>query len=204
MSGNDERRGPGWKPAVLVGGGAIALVLLVVWLVGGPTQVPVVPPPQTSTEPPEVAPPNWDASLPPPSTTVITAFPTPSSKLLTDGGDWSMFQLEDGAYVPVPPGWDGANPIASQLPPQTGETPQWKIAKTQRILELTGERAGRVEKEIADLEKAGKKDEAAEKKVLLGRLKLQMEEMRNEIKGYEAQIDAGTWDVATTQETPGG
>ncbi|HEU4409866.1 MAG TPA: hypothetical protein VFS43_31725 [Polyangiaceae bacterium] len=80
---------------------------------------------------------------------------------------------------------DAENPA---IEPELPQTPEWKMGKTQQILRVVEARAARVEAEIGALEAEGKAAEAAERRVLLGRLRKQTEKMRAEIGRYTEQI----------------
>ena len=124
-----------------------------------------------------------------------SAQPSSTSPIIraTDGG-MDLFQMPDGALIPVPPGFSASTPFASAAPPELPQTPEWKLEKTQRILTLVTDRAARTEKEADELDRAGKTKEAAEKRVLLTRLKVQIADMNKEVKEYQGQIvaDGGT------------
>lgn len=64
------------------------------------------------------------------------------------------------------------------------QTPAWKGEKTRAILQVVSGRVQRVEKEAAELERAGDVQGAASKLVLLARLKRQISTMSDEIVAY--------------------
>ncbi|HEU4536427.1 MAG TPA: hypothetical protein VFS00_20020 [Polyangiaceae bacterium] len=82
-------------------------------------------------------------------------------------------------------------PIAPELP----KTPAWRMEKTRIILRAVERRAERLQAEITALDAGGKKAEADEKRVLLGRLQKQVAKMNADIAGYAEQIAAGKGDV---------
>jgi len=64
------------------------------------------------------------------------------------------------------------------------QTPEWKTEKTRAISRVVSARAERVEKELAELERAGKVERAAKQRVILARLRQQLTAMDDEIAGY--------------------
>lgn len=86
-----------------------------------------------------------------------------------------------------PPPLDGSGLYTA--PPQKPITPEWELEKTKVALAGVQARSSRLEKEIADLERAGKSQEAAEKKILLKRLNAQIASMHAEMEQFK--IDAG-------------
>ncbi len=178
-----------WRPAAIVVGGTILLIGGIILLVGNPTAVehpetgvaPTATPIATTAVPTVQEPvlPRVDASVAPDS----------------DIEDVKIYfiTLPDGFQIPLPPGVTDAQ-ILPEPDAEQAQTLEWKRDKVIRIHTVVTERVGRVEKEIADLEKDGKKEQAAEKKILLARLKKQLGDMKTEIKGYEDQItqDGGT------------
>ncbi len=176
---------------LLVGGTVLVLVLVVL-----ATRRTEGPREQTVTDAAPAS--SADAtSIPaaplPPSGAQTAAAPVASIER-TDAGDF--FLMPDGALVPVPPGFSASTPFADAAPPELPQTPEWKLEKTERILELVTERADRLEKEISAMEKAGSTD-LAQKRVLLTRLRGQIASMKKEIQGYKDQIaaDGGTMDA---------
>jgi type IV secretory pathway VirB10-like protein len=67
---------------------------------------------------------------------------------------------------------------------ESDQTPAWKGEKTRAILQVVSSRVERVEKEAAELERAGDAGAAASKQVLLTRLKRQILAMNDEIVAY--------------------
>lgn len=182
-----------WRPAAMLVGGALAAVGLLAFLLrpgDPPAPLPVTSAPVATTT--TTAPPVLDATAP-------IAPPTASAsndKLVwnEDAGVY-MLRLDNGELLPLPPGVTSAS-VVPQLPAEKPQTPEWKLEKTQRIFSLVDDRRARVEKDADDLEKAGKKQEAAEKRILAMRLKKQMESMKAEMGDYQKQIlaDGGTFD----------
>lgn len=166
---------PGWVPAaVMVGAAILAVVVLAVFL-GRNVQTPAMAEPSpsvASSSPPDAA----------PETTPAIA---ESAKPIDAGADAPSIDADDEP----PPPWmvdeDAGNP---EIKPELAQTPEWKIGKTQRILDVVGRRVARTEKEIEALDAQGKKAEADEKRVLLSRLKKRMDVMKKDIAGYEKQI----------------
>lgn len=174
-----------WRPAAIVVGGTVLLIGGILALVGNPTTVeqPEAGPLPTATATATAT----TIAMP----TIDPVIPTVDASASADGDieDVKIYFLElpDGVKIPLPPGVTDAQ-IMPELDAELPQTPEWKREKVMRIHTVVGERVGRVEKEIADLEKQGKTEEAKEKKILLGRLKKQLADMKTEIKGYEGQI----------------
>jgi hypothetical protein len=109
----------------------------------------------------------------------------------------------NAASVPLPPG-DVVAGKPSVAPSDTGGpvknsiTPDWQAKKTEQALAAVQTRHDQVQAEIAELQKAGKTQEAADKTLLLKRLDKQMADMKNEIAAYKAAAagDAGAIDAA--------
>lgn len=183
-----------WRPAAMLVGGALAAIGLLVFLLR-PADPPA-PPPITSA-------PVATTTAPPPPTVEEAAAPPPrpsasasqSNLIWNEDAGVYMLRLDNGELMPLPPGVTSAS-IAPPLPAEKPQTPEWKLEKTQRIFSLVGDRAKSVEKDAEALEKAGKKQEAAEKKILAMRLRKQMESMKAEMADYQKQIvaDGGTFD----------
>jgi hypothetical protein len=64
------------------------------------------------------------------------------------------------------------------------QTPEWKTEKTRAISRVVSARAERIEKELAELERAGNVERAAKQRVILARLRQQLTAMNDEIAGY--------------------
>jgi hypothetical protein len=177
-----------WRPAAIVVGGTLLLIGGIMLLVGNPA---VVEQPETGVAP--TATPTAATA----ATTEEPVLPQVDASVAADGdiSDVKIYfiTLPDGFQIPLPPGVTDAQ-ILPEPDAELAQTPEWKRDKIIRIHTVVTDRVGRVEKEIADLEKQGKKDQAAEKKILLGRLQKQLADMKTEIKGYEDQItgDGGT------------
>lgn len=166
-----------WTPAGLIVGGVVLIIvaLLLVFRGGGE----VAPAPVASVSPPPVGTTPAPPPTPPPSVVVEAAVPPLDADLTAD--DLAALSMPAPSVVDV----DAKNP---EIKPELPQTPDWKMGKTQQILAVVGRRAERVKKDIEDLEKAGKSDEAAEKKVLLKRLEHRMEAMRKEIADLKTEI----------------
>jgi hypothetical protein len=91
-----------------------------------------------------------------------------------------------------------------EIEPELPQTPEWKMGKTQQILRVVEARASRVEAEIAALEAEGKAAEAAEQRVLLGRLHKQVERMKADVRRYTDQILAAGGQVPEGGFAPDG
>lgn len=176
-----------WRPAALLVGGSVAAIAVLVFAL-----TPGDPPPPT----PVTSVPTPSAPPPPPAPVIDAMAPAPpAASASQDHLIWNedagvyMIRLDNGELMPLPPGVTSAS-IAPPLPPEKPQTPEWKLEKTQRIFSLVGDRAKRVEKDADDLEKAGKKQEAAEKRILATRLRKQMESMKAEMADYQKQIIA--------------
>ncbi len=177
---------------MLVGGAIVVIGALLFAL--RPAEPPAPPPvtsvPVTTAAPPP--PPASTSAAPPP---VVSASATQSNLIWNEDAGVYMMKLDNGELLPLPPGVTSAS-IAPPLPPEKPQTPEWKLEKTQRIFSLVGDRAKSVDKDADALEKAGKKQEAAEKRILATRLRKQMESMKSEMADYQQQIvaDGGTFD----------
>ncbi|MGZ3421568.1 MAG: hypothetical protein ACXVEF_43895 [Polyangiales bacterium] len=178
-----ERR-PNWTPALVMVAGALLAVGGLVIFFGSSNKAPITAP-SVSVAPSASPTPLPDAA---PATVQPSAAPTADASHGADANE------EDAEDEPPPP-WvidkDANNPeIAPELP----QTPEWKMGKTQRILEVVSRRAERVQKEIEALDKQGKKVEADEKRALLKRLNRRMDAMKKDIEGYKKEIlaDGGT------------
>ncbi len=82
---------------------------------------------------------------------------------------------------------------AAVLPDGNTRAKAWqleeKLTKTRESIKTVEQRAQILEKEIADAEAAGRKDEASEKKVVLARLRARVAELRQSL---EAGVDPTT------------
>lgn len=176
-----------WRPAAIVVGGTLILIGGILVLVGNPTTVdqPETGPLPTATATTPIA----TTAMP----TIDPVIPTTDASVSADGdiedAKVNYFTLPDGVKIALPPGVTDAR-MADEYDAELAQTPEWKREKVMRIHKVVEERVGRVEKEIADLEKQGKTEEAKEKKLLLGRLKKQLGDMKTEVKGYEDQMTA--------------
>jgi len=104
----------------------------------------------------------------------------------------------------------GAAPVAVVPPPvpppdprtggsvgRTGDrqTPEWKLEKTRRINAMLEQRIDRVEREARELESSGHASEAAERRVVLARLRAQlaatMREADDHARAARGDADAG-------------
>jgi hypothetical protein len=171
-----------YRPALFLFG-AVSIAIVAVLLLLRPSEpTPIAAAPSIATATPSVAPPS---SMPAPTSQPMASAPP-------------AIPTASGIEAPAPPAVLASGDEPPPLPPQKGVTNEWLLEKTQRIYSVVDDRATRVEKEIADLEKQGKTQEAAEKKVLLKRLRSQMESMRTEMGGYQKNIvsDGGTFDGA--------
>jgi hypothetical protein len=72
---------------------------------------------------------------------------------------------------------------------ESEQTPAWKGEKTRAIWQVVSGRVERVEKEAAELERAGDVQAAASQRLLLARLKRQVAAMNDEMVAY-AKADA--------------
>ena len=177
-----------WRPALIVLGATVVVVGLFVAFRGtDATPTPTTTnastnvPDSATTATSEVgAPATVAASVVTPPPPLATASPSaPPPPTLADGEVAPPVPGEGSIFVPPEP-----KPI----------TPDWQAAKTEKALAAVKTRSDLLEKEIAALEKAGKTEEAAEKKVLLKRLATQMADMKVEIAQFKA--DAGIADDA--------
>lgn len=176
-----------WRPAAAIVGGALAAVGLVIVLLrpsAPPAPIVAIP---SSPVPPAPVPPLKTLADPPDA----TASPPPAASndnlIWNDDAGVYMLKLDNGQIIPLPPGVTSAS-VTPPLPPEKPQTNEWKLEKTQRIFNLVGDRAKRIDKEADDLERAGKKQEAAEKRMLASRLRKQMESMKSEMADFQKQI----------------
>jgi len=88
------------------------------------------------------------------------------------------------ATAPEPPQVDSSSEEHPGRTKELAQTPAWKAEKTHAILQVVSSRVERVEKEAAELERAGDAEAAASKRVLLARLKRQISTMNDEIVAY--------------------
>ncbi len=88
------------------------------------------------------------------------------------------------ATVPDPPQVDVSTEEHPGRTRELEQTPAWKGEKTRAILQVVSGRVERMEKEAAELERAGDVQGAASKLVLLTRLKRQISTMNAEIVAY--------------------
>jgi len=174
-------------------GGAVAAIGLLVFLLRPEPPAPLPAPSApaaTSAPPPKPIEPEATVPTPPPKPSA-----SQNNLIWNDDAGVYMIRLDNGELMPLPPGVTSAS-IAPPLPPEKPQTPEWKLEKTQRIFSLVGDRAKSVEKDAEALEKAGKRQEAAEKKILAMRLRKQMDSMKAEMADYQQQIvaDGGAFD----------
>lgn len=137
-----------------------------------------------------------------PSGTVAPLPPTQASPSATSATTASAPVVPPTAVASVAPSASGSTAIQGVIPPPPGEasvfvpptpkeiTPDWQSKKTQEALAVVQTRRDRTAKEIDDLEKSGKPQDAVEKKILLKRLDKQIADMKVEIAGYNAQAAA--------------
>lgn len=168
-----------WKPALILVGATVVIVAVLVAFSGGnhDEKVPI----ESSASAPA------SAVAPAPPSTVATVTPTPLAPTAPSVGATPT--------APSPPSSasEASTSIAPPVPSGSGVTPEWQVTKTEQALVAVQSRYDATKKEIDDLEKQGKTSEAAEKKILLGRLAKQISDMKVEIAGYKTQAagDAG-------------
>jgi hypothetical protein len=175
-----------WRPALLLVGGATLVVLVLLRVLRSD---PVPAPAPTPSAPIAAA-----------SVTAAPAAPSSSDHYPTQyDGEAGVYVvvLPDGQKMPLPPGITSAE-FAPENPAQKPITNEWKLEKTHRIFAVVSDRAARLEADIAALDKAGKAADAAEKRVLLKRLNVQLESMKTEMAAYQKDIlaDGGVVDGA--------
>lgn len=175
-----------WRPAAWIVFGAVTAVgLVLVLLRPSEPPPPIVAPPATPSAPSVTPSPSF------PDPPDATAAPPPSASntnlMWNEDAGVYMLRLDNGEIIPLPPGVTSAS-VVPQLPAEKPQTNEWKLEKTQHIFALVDDRAKRVDKEAEDLEKQGKKQEAAEKRILATRLRKQLESMKGEMADYQKQI----------------
>jgi hypothetical protein len=169
-------RKPSWTPAVVMIASAVLVFGgLVIAFGGGNKANPTISPSVS------VAPSTVPSALPDASPVAIVQ-PAPS----VDASQPVEASVDDDE--PPPPSVIDTDADNLEIKPELAQTPEWKMGKTQRLLEVVSRRAGRVEKEIEALDAQGKKAEADEKRVLLKRLHQRMDAMKKDIEGYTKEI----------------
>ncbi len=178
-----------WRPALLLGGGS--LVVVGIFVAFGRESPPPSPTPSPPPPAADVAQAPADVALPPPPSPTSTALVPPLAPSTSVVVAAPSAPPSAADSLPTAPPVPGGSVYTS--PPTKPITPDWEASQTQKALAAVQVRATRIEGEIAELEKAGKTQEAAEKKILLKRLQTQMSEMKADIAQY--QIDAGALDA---------
>jgi hypothetical protein len=130
--------------------------------------------------PPPPPPTDTNAVAPPPTV------PTPAST------DVANVSPSSTLTPPLVPSGSGPPPAKNNI------TPDWQAQKSEQALAAVQARYDQTKKEIDDLEKAGKPQDAADKKILLKRLEKQMADIKVEIANFKAAAagDAGAIDAA--------
>jgi hypothetical protein len=138
-------------------------------------------PPPAAAPPPPAPPADVAAKAVAPAPT-LTARPSAAA---ADAGP-----ADEGAVARSmpPPNVIDAEAQNPEIEPELPKTPEWHLGKTATILRAVERRAARVQGEIATLDAEGKRAEAEEKRVLLGRLHKQVAKMKSDIAGYAEQI----------------
>src|SRR5262249_20782472 len=141
------------------------------------------------------------ASAPPPPPTFASVAPTPTAPTpptaiaSAPAPNETASELPPGVMAPPgAPSGEGITPKGHTI------TPEWQASKTEQALALVPARYDATQKEIDDLVKQGKPQEAQEKKILLARLGKQITDIKAEITQYKLQAAGlATPDADTTK-----
>lgn len=179
-----------WRPALILVGVTVVVIGLLIAFGGGADSNSAAP--ATSTSASSATAPTMAASSAAPTSASVA--PPPPSVDSTAAPPPTVSATTANSWPAQPPG--PADPASVFVPPETKPiTGEWQAQKTEQALVVVQQRADKLTLEIADLEKSGKTQEAAEKKVLLKRLTTQIADMKTEIAQYKAG-DAGVADAA--------
>jgi len=72
------------------------------------------------------------------------------------------------------------------IPPEAPQTVEWKLGKTELILESLGKRVRRLEKEIQEAEARGDRETARRQRLLLDRSRQRMAELERDVAAMKA------------------
>lgn len=176
---DEPKRKPAW---LLAGAAAIVAVALALLFARGGERPPA-----------PAAPGLTHADEAKPSEPAAPREHAPVAPVAVPGGVEPAGSLDEGAVARSMPPPDAIDAEAQNpaIEPELPKTPEWRLDKTRTILRAVEKRAERVQGEIATLDAEGKRAEAEEKRVLLGRLRKQVTKMQADIAGYAEQIAAG-------------
>jgi hypothetical protein len=104
--------------------------------------------------------------------------PIGSGLVTSDDSVDPVAHLSEKPPLDHPQAATGGPPDVAKKPKMTLEE---KLVETTKHIAVMGQRAEILEKEIADLERDGKKQEAAEQRIVLKRLRAHMEELRKAV-----------------------
>ncbi|HYV45642.1 MAG TPA: hypothetical protein VFA20_12320 [Myxococcaceae bacterium] len=74
----------------------------------------------------------------------------------------------------------------SAIPPEAPQTVEWKLGKTELILDSLGKRVQRLEKEIQEAEARGDRETARRQRLLLDRSRQRMAELERDVAAMKA------------------
>lgn len=185
MGDDSNGRRIGWWPAAV----ALALIVAIYIFARKKDPAPIVAAASTTSEPTSA------------QTIAPTNAPTPNAPTMVASGPSAPATIvapppdpDEGVEKPGPPPADASmyDPNGP-LPDGNTRGRSWqldeKLSKTRESLKTMDLRAQGLEKEIADAEAAGRKDEASEKKVILARLRARQAELQ---RSLEAGVDPTT------------
>jgi hypothetical protein len=182
-----------WKPTLMLVGATVVVVAVLVVFAGGRKDETTPTTPSASASETAPAPPQASGSVAPPPTAAPS--PTVVATATTPAPTESASELPPGVLPPP-----GAPSGAGVMPSAKNITPEWQASKSEQALASVQARYDATQKEIDDLEKQGKPQEAQEKKILLGRLGKQITDIKAEITQYKLQAAGlATPDADTTK-----
>jgi len=167
--------------------GAAAVIGLCLFSLRGPEPVaPGAPAPQgpsARAEPPA-----------PPPPAVKPAPAGPQTVTVEGQGNATVVSSQPPSADMPPPDVTDDPSVNPPLEPEKPQTPEWKLEKTGRIVELMGRRLERIEKKIQEAEAHGDNAVAEEQRILLERTRKHRVELTQEMEALRAELraDGGT------------